>query len=181
MGSFYVNLAVPADATEAFTQLVRKAGDKGLVSPMQQGWMVLVSEQLDYQDQGAINYYGQGLSASLGVPVLSVLNHDDDVLSVDVFKAGQMVAGYNSCPGLFKEHPTAEDMAPRLRGADHLAALREGVTVAQVEAILKGDAGIATMVHMALAELLKLPPCSVAVGYRYASQGEGGVTWKDIA
>lgn len=180
MGSFYVSLTVRADASKAFADALQEVGDSGLIGPYLGGWTTCLSQELDRQDQRVIDFYGERLSAALGAPVIAVLNHDSDILSIDLYENGTRAASYNSCPGYFASDPSEDELKPSLTDAAPFAALATEVGTDDVERVLLQHDVLAEDIHKGLIDLLDLPAYSVFVGHRYALDGESDVTWKEL-
>jgi hypothetical protein len=176
MGNFYVSLSVNADAEKLFGDLMEMQEDQGLVGPLKEGWMVCLSEKLDAQDPETIETYGKALSKVAGVPVVSVLNHDDDVLYVCVYAQGDRIAAYHSNPGSFLEEPSEDDLKPVWSNAAAFSALAPGITASDMEALFKVPPLFAVELHGTLARTLGLPEYGVGVGFTSATE-MGGDLW----
>ncbi|WP_442582759.1 hypothetical protein ACSBOB_12765 [Mesorhizobium sp. ASY16-5R] len=173
MGNFYVNFSVKGVAQTELIEDFRRNAIDAFVGPDERGWCCFAEEVTDSQDQSAITALGSSLSLRTGQPVLSVLNHDDDMLSVDLFVAGETVGDYNSCPGYFDDDPDPERLMPRLLHAEEFAKLREGLTVSNLRDALTTDQSLdAISSHERVVEQLALPGYSIGFGFGYASRGE---------
>lgn len=171
MGNFYVNISVKGATQAELADALRAMMAPAIVGPSFNGWCSFVENSIEMQDQEAIDQFGAAFSKRFG-PTVSVLNHDDDMLSVDLYVDGKAVAEFNSCPGYFNEQASEAELAPRWSGVDQFAALGRGISQADVEAAFQGDEPFAAEMHERLATLLGLPRYSVGFGFGYASRGE---------
>lgn len=179
MGSFYVSLCISDLPLEPLKQWLDQIEDHFLIGPQAGPWICVVSALLDTQDFALLDAFGKGATKDSNRKAFAVLNHDDDVLSVDVYVNGEMVAAYNSCPGYFLEEPAEGQLDPRLQNPEAYAALKEGVTAPQVVAILQPSEGFvfASDAHGELVDLLGLPAYSKGIGFKYALDGDTDVEW----
>ncbi len=169
MGSFYTNYTLrgpePSTVASALT------GRRALVSPLCGGCVVVFDEASDDQDLDLISSLAARLSSDLSCQVLSVLNHDDDILWYRLYASGRLSDEYNSSPGYFE--PRAKPSSPLGGNAAVLCAAFGSRNVDEVERILRKPAvGIAAYAfayerHADLAIALSLP--SFVVGTRYSS------------
>ena len=180
MGSFYVNFTVRGADQADVARFLRSADRRAYVSPTLSGMTVFYDEQSDEQDVEAAQSLAERLSKELAVPVLAVLNHDDDILMYWLFDSGTLCDVYDSCPGYFEDGPgntpnggdvielcTAFDARPRMK---------------QVAATLqRTDFSFALLRHMELAKLLGIPETLITVGYKSIVAGElpEGLSSKD--
>ncbi len=169
MGSFYVSMAVGRVESDQLAAALSEVTDRGVIADAQDGWTVFSSEKLETQDEQIMDLYGTTLSRS-GAPVLGIINHDDDILMVFLYENGARTAFANTDPG----NLTGLDSPPIVEGGEFLAALKVGVSVNEIESLLKTDHVFAVDAHEALAALLGLPPKSVGFGYAYFNRGEFG-------
>lgn len=180
MGNFYVNICVNELAS---TQLEAWLGAQlfpSYVGPELNGWVCFVSEPLDAQEQTIIHDFGSVLTKDSSRLAVTVLNHDDDVLVIEIFQNGARLAAYNSCPGYFTEDATEDDWRPHLDDASAFAALKPGVTEQQIkQTLVEGEmSAFACDTHQAVVDLLGLPDYSVGEGFRYVSRGKSDISWK---
>jgi hypothetical protein len=173
VGHFYVNFNVKGATQPEIVDLLRTLRLDAYVGPEAGSWICFSERGADEQDQQIIAAIGAQLSARLDKPVLCVLNHDDDILALDLFATGVVIAEYNSCPGYFEESPDEERLKPSLSGVEQLAALGNKVTPAAVRQVLTtDDQDFASGIHESFVNLLGLPEYSVAFGYNYIAKGE---------
>ncbi len=174
MGNFYTNYTLRGPSQEAVAEAL--VGRSAFVTPAFNGSVVVYDEQSDEQDEDAIIELAGWLSREFRCPVLSVLNHDDDILWYQLFLNGVLTDEYDSCPDYFD--PDAEPSPPAGGNAQILCDAFGATNVAAVELVLRtsglDEAGYTFEVerHEELAELLGLPPFSVGAGYNYIAQGE---------
>ena len=169
MGNFYASVAVGrVDNDQLFTTL-SQVPDRGVIANAQDGWTVFSSELLETQDERIMDQYGEALSRG-GAPVLGIINHDDDILMVFLYQNGVRAGFANTDPGAL----SGTDSPPIIQGGDEFAALREGVSVNEIQSLLTKNYIFAVDAHLALVDLLGLPRDSVGFGYSYFSRGEFG-------
>lgn len=179
MGSFYVNACI-SELPEA--QLSRWLGNldtPSFVGSRINGWTCFVNEMLEMQDQDFIDLLGKHLTRDSTRKMVSVLNHDSSILSVDTFANGARTGSYNSCPGYFHDKPAEADLKPRLKNVDAFRLLVPGLTVERVQSVFYGDGSfrLAEQIHGAVVDLLGLPAYSIGMGFTYVSQGESDAEW----
>ena len=174
MGSFYVNLCVKTNEVAALLPVLESTGSKGILVDDESGWLVVTTEQIETQNQTEIDLLGQAITEKLSVMAVSFLNHDDDMLSVDVYAKGLRVGSYNSAPWCFVEDPSPEDMKPKLVNPAAYAALGDDISEEDVSKVFEPDISFifAPQLHADIAGLLGLSMMSVGFGYRYAVQGD---------
>lgn len=168
MGNFYVNMTLKAERI-ALKSLLDHISDRSVIGPDKDGWLTFSSVLLEQQDQQNIDDYGIGLSEQFAGPVIAVLNHDDDVLSIDLYEGGARTATYNSCPGYFREDATAADFEPKFTNPEAYDALAPGKGVG---ALLSSRPIFAIEAHVDFNKLVGLPGESAGFGFRNAERGE---------
>lgn len=182
MGSFYVSICV---SDLSASQLEHWLGQQPFASyfgPTENNWTCFVSQPLDTQDQETIDAFGFILTGKSERKAIAVLNHDDDILSVDIFEDGQRTGGFNSCPGYFKRDPSPEDLKPKLASPEAFARIKPGLTTDQVVDALTDDAlGDPWDIHSALVGLLELPEYSIGMGFKYVARGHSPVVWTFVS
>ncbi len=171
MGNFYVSLTVrDADPLKVASALKGRAA---LVTPAFGECVVAVDQACDEQDEDVIRGLTERLSRQLGCVVLTVLNHDDDVLLYWLCDHGEIVDEYDSAPGYFDAE--AEPSSPAGGDAAQLCFLFGSQATDRVDEILQADNDeyvFAWERHSALASALGLPPYSVGLSFDYASRGD---------
>jgi hypothetical protein len=160
MGNLYVNIALNTSDRDRIAAVLADTQDRGVILAPENGWTILSSEALETQDERFVEQYGTSLSRG-GVPVLAVMNHDDDILMVFLYQAGARTAFANTRPGYFAD----EDRPPVVEGVEALAWLADGVAAGDIADLLTRDHVFAVDAHGELARLLGLPAISVGFGY----------------
>ena len=173
MGTFCTNITLVGVDPSVVEPLLIEAGRPAYVG----GWdghTVVFDEAGEAQD-GSHASLAADLSARLGCVAVAALNHDDDILYLQVFEAGTVRGEYHSQPEAFAEDPDAPGGDERwLLGLDPaaLVALVGRGDPDRVAAIAAGDAVFAGDVHHALLTELGLPLAACGFGYRYLSNGD---------
>jgi hypothetical protein len=174
MGNFYTNYTLRGPSQQAVAAAL--AGRTAIVTPAQDGCVVVFDEQSDEQDSAVITELASRLSRELRCPVLAVLNHDDDILWYQLYLSGELADEYDSSPGYFDA--SAEPSAPAGGDAQKLCSAFDASDVAAVESILRkssydeGGYAFAFERHADLARALGIPSFGVGAGFRYVSDGE---------
>jgi len=174
MGNFYTNYTVRGPSQQAVAKAL--AGRTAIVTPAQDGCVVVFDEQSEEQDQAVIADLAACLSRELACPVLAVLNHDDDILWYQLYNSGELADEYDSSPGYFD--PLSEPSAPAGGDARTLSEAFGASNVAEVESVLRksafeeGGYTFAFERHADLARALGIPSFGVGAGYRYVADGE---------
>jgi len=170
MGSFYTNFTLRGPSQEAVAAAL--AGRSAIVTPAQNGCVVVFDEQSDDQDSAVIAQLAARLSRELHCPVLAVLNHDDDIFWYQLYLAGVLADEYDSSPGYFDA--SAEPSGPAGGDAQKLCTAFGSGAVAEVERILRDHDGYTFAVdrHTDLARAIGIPSFGVGAGYGYVSGGE---------
>ena len=99
MGNFYVNYTLRGPNQRAVAAAL--AGRSSIVSPQQNGCVVVFDEESEEQNQEVIAELASRLSGRLNCPLLVILNHDDDNLKYQLFLNGDLMDEYDSTPGYF--------------------------------------------------------------------------------
>jgi hypothetical protein len=182
MGSFYVSVCVSDLSATQLEQWLEQQPFASYFGPTEDNWTCLVSEPLDKQDQKVIDAFGFILTGGAQRKAVAVLNHDDDILTVDVYEDGQRSGSYNSCPGYFKRDPSPEDLKPRLASPEAFARMRPLLESDQIVRALTDTATTDPWdIHSALVSLLGLPHYSIGMGFRYVARGESPADWTFVA
>lgn len=174
MGNFYTNYTLRGPSQQEVAEAL--AGRSAIVTPQQDGCVVVFDEQSDEQVSEVISKLARELSGKLHCPVLAVLNHDDDILWYQLYWKGELSDEYDSCPGYFDS--IEEPSGPAGGEARKLCAAFGSSNVAQVERILRkspfDEDGFAFEIerHTELARALGLPAFAVGGGFSYVSDGE---------
>ncbi len=174
MGNFYTNYTLRGPSPQAVAAAL--AGRAALVTPAQNGCVVVFDEKSEEQNPEVIADLVTRLSCELHCPVLAVLNHDDDILWYRLYLSGELGDEYNSSPDYFDS--SAEPSGPAGGDARKLCDAFGTSNVAEVERVLRkspfDEDGYAFAVerHADLAHALCIPPFGVGAGYRYVTEGE---------
>src|SRR5207302_8897170 len=111
------------------------AGRSAVVTPAQEGCVVVFDEASDEQDSAVITELASRLSRELRCPALAVLNHDDDILGYQLYLSGELADEYDSSPGYFD--PSAEPSAPAGGDAKRLCQAFGAGDQTAVETVLR--------------------------------------------
>lgn len=174
MGNFYTNFTLRGPSQQAVAAAL--AGRSAIVTPAQDGCVVVFDEQSDEQDSAVITELASRLSHELRCPVLAVLNHDDDIFWYQLYLSGELADEYDSSPGYFDA--SAEPSGPAGGDARKLCSAFGAASVAEVESILRkssfdeGGYTFAVERRADLARALGIPSFAVGAGYGYVSGGE---------
>jgi hypothetical protein len=174
MGNFYTNYTLRGPSQQAVAAAL--VGRSAIVTPAQNGCVVVFDEQSDDQDSAVISELASHLSRELRCPVLAVLNHDDDILWYQLYLSGELADEYDSSPGYFD--PSAEPSAPAGGDPQKLCIAFGASAVAEVEGVLRkssydeGGYTFALDRHADLARVLGIPAFGVGAGFCYISNGE---------
>lgn len=181
MGNFYVNYTLRGPDQQAVAAVL--AGRSSIVTPAQEGCVVVFDEESEEQDQEVIAELGSRMSGDLRCPLLAVLNHDDDILKCQLFLNGDLMDEYDSTPGYFSGFDADDDApsdikAPPQGGNSKLLCHLFGSNaVEEVENILRtpfGEDGytFAFERHADLAEALGITSFGVGTSFRALLDGE---------
>ena len=182
MGSFYTNITLKGQTQQQAVEAM--AGRVAFVSPTVRDATVIFDQECEEQLTAALAALAAQLSTTLSCPALAVMNHDDDVLWLQLFEGGSSPGGeYVSAPGYF----TGTSSPPA--GSDPGAlATAFGVPQAadEVERILQqgtGESGyvFALEQHSDLLKALGLPSFASEVGFTYLSEGEFPVGFEEAS
>jgi hypothetical protein len=174
MGNFYTNFMLRGPSQQAVATAL--AGRSSIITPTQDGCIVVFDEASDDQDPEIITGLASRLSRELSCPVLAVLNHDDDIFWYQLYLRGELADEYDSSPGYFD--PSAEPSAPAGGDAQKLCSAFGASTVAEVESILRkssfdeGGYTFAVERHTDLVRALGVPLFGVGASFRSVSDGE---------
>jgi len=169
MGGFYVNSTLRGPSQEEVASCLREEKRVAYVSPTFKRFTTVFDAECDTQDEKAIADSSTVLSGRFKCPVLSVLNHDDDILMYWLYSDGLLIDRYNSYPGYF-----GGPAGPIPEGGDAAKICKvigQPEAVERVEQILRTSSEedefcFAVDRHRVLAEALGLPDLSIGFGYR---------------
>ncbi len=139
-----------------------------MIGPSENGWTVLSSMLLDSQDMNVIKDYSTRLSSLMATNVVTVVNHDDDVLWLFGLKDGDLIATFHSDPGYF----SGEDLPPQIDGWALFAETFGEGKGTKVDLALVSEQVFAIDRHGLITKALGLPEYSVGFGFGYAQRGE---------
>ena len=132
---------------------------------------VVVCDRQSEAEDGSISNLAGELSDALGCAALAVFDHDDDVLFVELFEAGQAIDRYDSAPGYFEWDGEGDEPAPVGGDASVLTRVFGG-DPAEVETVLRGEYDFAFERHRDLVTCLSLPLVAVGLGFEYLARGD---------
>jgi hypothetical protein len=168
MGGFYVTYTVRGADQEAVVAAFE--GRQAMVSPVENGAVVVWDEESNHQDEQVIQALGRFLSERLESTVLAAMVHDDDIFLYWLFTDGKIADAYNSNPSYFLAGPSL----PSGGDAAKLCEAFQSGKTNQVEEILRCTMGedvdddryvFESERHQALVDLLGLP--SLSVGFTF--------------
>ncbi len=175
MGSFYTNVALRGVDQSEVAEYLAGRNRQVLVSPTIEGVTVVYDALTESQDPRLLTNLARELSAQLDCPALAALNHDEDVLWLQLHVDGRLVDQYNSSPSYFEDGSLGE---PEGGDADALCeAFGASDREDEVEQILRKPDGadgysFASERHTDLAGALDIPPELVSFGYEHLTGGE---------
>jgi hypothetical protein len=179
MGNFYTNATLkgPDDLTvaRALDRMRRVAG----VAPTQGDLTVIFDRASERQDGSAYPFLEQ-LTRELDCLALYVTNHDDSVLYYRLYRSGEVIDNYDSCPNYFHGEPVPPEggNADVLCKAFGVPAARDTVhDILHFDRLAPENEGSDRYVweverHGALATALGLPLWAVGFGYTYLSKDD---------
>lgn len=184
MGAFCTNITlIGADpaAVEAHLVTIGRTAYLGTW-----GNSTVVYDEVGEAQDGSHAALAAELSDVLGCAAVASLNHDDDILYLQVFEQGRSLGELNSAPDYFDDDDDSSTAA--LDGADDPAAgpspwalgLDPEMLVrtvghgdpARLAAIADRDAVFASDLHLAIVTELGLPSAACGVGFTSLSRGE---------
>ena len=171
MGDTYANISVKGARQSELVDLFSRNNLKAVIGPEVNGWCCFAAEILELHGQGLINELLEAFSSRPLGAAMCVQCYDEDLLSIDLFKEGKSCSEYNSCPGCFYDDPSDEDLKPRLKNPEGFCGLGDAISVDDIKRVLTPedtDYLAVHEVHDNFINLLKLPPYSLAFGFRNA-------------
>ena len=172
MGAFYTNITL--DRVDKRSVIEALAGRKGYLYWRDRQAVVFDAETED-QDMNVLGSLALSLSQSLSCAALAALNHDDDILRLQLYHEGKLLDDYDSTPGYWEDGD--EERPPTGGDAGLLCSILGSGSFDWVEEILRESSEaerflFATDRHRELTKALGLPLCSVGFGFSYLSQGD---------
>jgi hypothetical protein len=133
LGNFYFNYTLKGPRREPLARSLK--GHRTLIAPEQNGCVVVLIETPSRQDidpQLAVR-----LSGEFKCPLLSITNHDDDILFYALYRSGQLVDEYDSAPDYFERSTSRRPRGPIGGDAALLCSTFAHGTEKNVERILR--------------------------------------------
>ena len=160
MGNFYTNFEVIGGNSTEVLQVAKELGRRAFVISDKNGDTVLFDSDCEEQNVTEIERLGGELAERLHLPVLAILNHDDDHLLLWLFQIGR-VTRYESCLQAFAF-------------GWKLSKVRGGVlSYPFIAAVLVWPTFIFQVFrHILLVKVTGLSPICAGFGYKYLSRGE---------
>ncbi|MBD3292156.1 MAG: hypothetical protein GF393_04475 [Armatimonadia bacterium] len=175
MGAFYTNVTLNGPEQDEVAQYIASRNRQSLVSPAIDGITVVYDALTESQDPRLLTNLARELSAQFDCPALAALNHDGDILWLQLQIDGRLIDEYDSTPGYFEDVPPS---GPEGGDADALRhAFESEDRSEEIERILRRRQGMGGFVsasqrHTRLAEALGIPSELVTIGYEYLAAGE---------
>lgn len=171
MGNFYTNLVIPSADIDRVIGALDAAGRTAYVATTG-GRTFVYDEECEKQDLDALRDLAKSMAKDLGKPVLTALNHDDDVLWLALAEGSSVTDVYNSDPAYFDDGDAA---LPEIRDVPRLCrAFGVAERALEVTTLFKKtreDFVFEVDRHEKLLELLNISAMGLA-GFNYLSQGE---------
>lgn len=169
MAVFYTNVTLLGPTQGRVIKMVRRLGRRAYVSPVIGGCVVLWDEGCEDGKEGTVEWLTTELSRRFGCFAFGVVVLDDDVLWYVLYRDGNRLDTYDSCPRYGDGHrqPPEGGDATALSSAFGVPA-----QAVDLEQLLRRPSGSATGIHRALARTLGLPPCAVGFGWDSLEDGE---------
>ena len=163
MGGSYGNITLKGPGQQVVVEALR--GRRAAVAPMVDGCTVVFDSACDEQDIPAVKELASGLSRMLQCSALAVVVHDDDVLIYLLYRNGELIDAYDSCPDYFDFGSAREPAPPAVGNVAELCTIFGG-DLLSVETILrkrvaKGGYTFETDRHQDLVAALSLPAFGV--------------------
>lgn len=174
MGAFYESVATRAPRPRVL-EVVGGAYAAVLVGPTRQGWTVAAPDADGRLDDHLAEV---ALALSKEGPTVCTTVHDDDILLLQAYDGGELVATYDSAPDYF----TGGDAGPDVSQLDALGRVLGLHDLTPLREVLTADHVLETDRLAAAAPLLGLPAYVVLFGYDYAVDGDlpGGLGPDDL-
>jgi hypothetical protein len=175
VGSFYTNITLRGPGQDEVAEYLAGRNRQVLVSPTISGVTVVYDALTESQQTRLLTDLGRELSGQFDCPALAALNHDDDVLWLQLHEDGRLIDEYNSAPDYFDQTASA---GPDGGDAQALCEVFDAADATErVKRILRQERDVAGYMfaskrHAELAEQLGFPPELVTTGYRYLTHGE---------
>jgi hypothetical protein len=179
MGNFYTNATLKGPDQRSIARAIDRMRRVAAVAPSQGDLTVVFDRESERQDGSAYRFV-ERLTRELDCLALYVTNHDDSVLYYRLYKSGENIDHYDSCPNYFEGDPippeggnakalcdalgvpAARETVHEILHYDRYAAANEGARRYAWEVERHGD----------LATALGLPLWAVGCGYTYLASGD---------
>lgn len=177
MGQFYTNITVKGPKQQVIGEAIAQLERYALVSPTCNQLTVVYDRDGENQD-GSINDLAQHLSQHLRCVAFAVTNHDDSVLYYRLFKDGDLIDQYDSCPNYFDGPPVppsggnAEILCRAFDAEFNRAAVNQ---ILHVDKLANDDDQTYVWEvdrHRELVSMLLLPAIAVGTGYGNFADGQ---------
>jgi len=170
LGNFYFNYTLKGPKSDRVARSLK--GHRTLVTPEQNGCVVVFIDtpfRQDMDPQLAVR-----LSDEFDCPLLSITDHDDDILFFQLYRSGQLIDEYNSAPDYFERSkrsprgPTGGDAALLCKTFAH-------GTAHNVERILRANSDTYMLEwrrHQDLVTALNLSTYAVGLDFDYVMKDD---------
>ena len=165
MGNFYANLAMRGVDPDRVASVLESHERTAFIATVGDSAFIY-DERCDAQDLSESRTLARIVARELGISVLAVSNHDDDVLWIALADQRGAVDVYDSYPGYFD----GGSDQPKLSSLSRLSAAF-GAPRAELEKLLRtphGAIGLEVERHRRLMSILTVNPDAAVFGYRYA-------------
>jgi hypothetical protein len=136
MGDFFTNYTLRGPGQQSVAAAL--AGRSAIVSPAQDGCVIVFDQESDEQNREIIAELASRLSGQFQCPVPAVLNHDDNIPRYQLYLSGGLEDEYNSNPGYFETEDEKTAMAgPEGGDVRKLCAAFRADAIAEVDGILR--------------------------------------------
>jgi hypothetical protein len=178
MSNYYSNFTLKGPSQDKIVKVLRERGCNAYITPTTKDLTVVFDAQSDDQDMATVHELGAALSSQLSCAVLGMLVHDQNVLCYCLYRGGELVDSYDSCPSYFDVH--ASETPPSGGKPDVLcAAFAVPRSSHLVESILRAPHGgegdgyeLESERHGALVEALHLPNWCIGAGFNHIEEGD---------
>ncbi|CAN5664143.1 hypothetical protein BH23GEM9_BH23GEM9_31230 [soil metagenome] len=189
---FYTNFTVRGPSSRSVIEVLRSA-ERDAWAATVEDTTVVCDRMADAFDPDEIELFARLLSSKLRTPVLTAINHDDDVLLCLLHAGTELIFQYTSNRGYFgsgEPGPEGDDpalLAQAFRREDRVADVRRVLELDVDDDDGQGAGGGGTASssaadrHTALCDALGLPRIAVGVSYDGVAEGELPAALADVA
>jgi hypothetical protein len=172
MGAFAVNLHVRlADAAAVRRQLEACGAAEFRVTEPLRGWVSVYERCISDQDEARIKDLAAKLSGGLEAACVAFLLHDSDIACYWLYNDGQLLDEFNSAPDYFEAVSAEERRRVQGRADVYARFCQPGVTVDQIESVLRTKVLFADDTVSQLAEFLGVGPERALSDFRRGGEG----------